>query len=82
MLGAMTRFNRITVDPARMGGEPGIRDLRISVSMIGDMVAGGKSVPMILDEYPYLEDEDVRQALAYTAALADSEYYLDLQRPA
>lgn len=81
MLMPMTRFDRITVVPARMGGKPTIRDLRLSVSMIGDMVAGGKSVPTILDEYPFLEKDDVQQALAYTAALADSEYYLELQRP-
>lgn len=72
------RFDRITVDAARLGGKPCIRDLRLSVGMIVEMVAAGKSAEVILDEYPYLEAEGIRQALAYSAALADNEYHLDL----
>lgn len=73
------RFDRITVDPARLGGKPCIRELRLSVGMIVEMVAAGKSTEVILDEYPYLEAEDIRQALAYSAALAENEYHLDLR---
>lgn len=65
-----------------LGGKPHIRDLRISVSMIAEMVAGGKTIDTILDEYPYLDRDDIHQALSYAAALADKEYYLDTQRPA
>ena len=79
---ASARFDRITVDPARLGGKPCIRDLRISVGMITQMVAGGKDTRTILDEYPYLDAEDIRQALSYSAALAENEYYLDLRQPA
>jgi uncharacterized protein (DUF433 family) len=64
-------FDRITVDPGRLGGRPGIRDLRISVGMVVQMVAVGKAVEEITSEYPYLEAEDVHQALAYCAALAE-----------
>ncbi|WP_152360108.1 DUF433 domain-containing protein [Microlunatus speluncae] len=73
------RFDRITVDPAQLGGKPCIRGLRISVGMIVEMFAAGKSTEVILDEYPYLEGEDIRQALAYSAALAENEYHLDLR---
>jgi uncharacterized protein (DUF433 family) len=76
---ADAEFDRITVDPARLGGKPCIRGLRISVGMVVQMVAAGKSVDEIVSEYPYLEAEDVRQALAYSAALAENEYYLALR---
>ncbi|MGH3263585.1 MAG: DUF433 domain-containing protein, partial [Trebonia sp.] len=69
----VAQFVRITVDPDVWGGKPCVRGLRISVGMIVQMVAAGKSVPRIADEYPYLEAEDVRQALEYSAALAESE---------
>lgn len=78
---ASVRFDRITVDPARLGGKPCIRDLRITVGMITEMVAGGKSTATILDEYPYLEAEDIQQALSYSAALAENEYHLDVRQP-
>lgn len=77
-----TPFDRITVDPGRLGGKPCIRGLRISAGMIVQMVAAGKTVAGITAEYPYLEVEDVRQALAYSAALAENEYHLDVRRPA
>lgn len=65
-----TQFDRITVDPAHMGGKPAIRGLRIAVGMIVQMVAAGKSIDDITSEYPYLDAEDVRQALDYSAELA------------
>ncbi len=49
------------------------------MGMIVEMFAAGKSTEVILDEYPYLEGEDIRQALAYSAALAENEYHLDLR---
>lgn len=75
----MTEFDRITVDPGRLGGKPSIRGLRISVGMVVQMVAAGKSVETILDEYPYLEPEDMQQALSYAAALAENEYHMPLR---
>lgn len=71
-----TEFDRIAVDSSVLGGKPRIRDSRMSVGMLVQMVAAGKSVEQITGEYPYLDGEDVRQALAYSAALAESEYYL------
>jgi uncharacterized protein (DUF433 family) len=64
------QFDRITVDPDRLGGKPCIRELRISVGIVVQMIAAGKTIDEILAEYPYLEAEDVKQALAYSAALA------------
>lgn len=57
------RFPRITVDPARMDGVPCIRGLRIPVSTVVGMVADGMTVEEIVDAYPDLEPEDVREAL-------------------
>jgi uncharacterized protein (DUF433 family) len=74
-----TRFDRITVNPDRLGGKPCIRELRISVGMVVQMVAAGKTIDEILAEYPYLEAEDVKQSLAYSAALAENEYHLVLR---
>jgi uncharacterized protein (DUF433 family) len=72
-------FDRITVDPDRQGGKACIRELRISVGMVVQMVAAGKTIDEILAEYPYLEAEDVKQALAYSADLAENEYHLVLR---
>jgi uncharacterized protein (DUF433 family) len=79
---AEAQFDKITVDPQRLGGKPCIRGLRIPVGMIVRMVAAGKTVAEIISEYPYLEAEDVRQALAYSAALAGNEYHLALRSSA
>jgi uncharacterized protein (DUF433 family) len=74
-----TQFDRITVNPDRLGGKSCIRELRISVGMVVQMVAAGKTIDEILAEYPYLEAEDVQQALACSAALAENEYHLVLR---
>lgn len=72
-------LNRITVEPTVLGGKPCIRGMRMSVGMVVQMVAAGKSAQQIVAEYPYLEIEDVQQALEYSAALAESEYHLALR---
>jgi uncharacterized protein (DUF433 family) len=69
-------FDRITVDPDVLGGKPSIRGMRISVGMVVQMVAAGKSVQQIVEDYPYLEADDVQQSLAYSAALADDVHHL------
>lgn len=61
------RFPRITIDPRQMGGVPCIRGLRIPVATVVGMVADGMSEAEILDAYPDLEAEDVREALRYAA---------------
>lgn len=58
-------FDRITIDPNRCAGKPCIRDLRFPVYQVIDLVAAGHSFQQIIDDFPYLEEEDLRQALAY-----------------
>ena len=61
-------LDRITFDPQVLGGRACIRGLRITVSLLVNLVANGMKVEEILAEYPFLEGEDVRQALQYAAA--------------
>ena len=63
----MTRFDRITFDPLIMGGRPCIRGMRVTAGMIVGMIAAGRTIEEILRLYPYLEREDVVQALEYAA---------------
>ena len=64
---AVMAFDRITVDPDKMGGAPSIRGLRIPVATVVGMVADGMREEEILKAYPDLEREDVREALRYAA---------------
>lgn len=61
------RYTRITVNPAQMGGIPCIRGLRIPVATVVGMVAENMSQQEILQAYPDLEPDDIRQALNYAA---------------
>jgi uncharacterized protein (DUF433 family) len=61
------RFERITVDPHKMGGIPCIRGLRMPVATVIAMVADRMSVEEILREHPTLQEEDIREALLYAA---------------
>lgn len=63
----MATLDRITFDPAVMGGKPCIRGQRVTVGAIVGLLAAGHTEEEILKEYPYLEPEDIRQALAYSA---------------
>ncbi len=63
----MKALSRITLDPLVMGGKPCVRGLRVTVGAIVGMLAAGHSRTAILEAYPYLEDEDLREALAYAA---------------
>ena len=67
----MTQFNRITFDPNLMGGRACIRGMRVTVSLILNLVSNGMTAKDIVREYPYLEEEDIRQSLQYAAWLAD-----------
>lgn len=69
-------FDRITFDPQIMGERACIRGMRMTVSLIVNLVANGMSVEDILGEYPLLEAEDIRQALQYAASLANKEIHL------
>ncbi|MBK6590399.1 MAG: DUF433 domain-containing protein [Acidobacteria bacterium] len=64
-------MNRITSNPRQCGGRPCIRGLRIRVKDILDMLAGGASEAEILEDYPYLEADDIRASLGYAAAQLD-----------
>jgi uncharacterized protein (DUF433 family) len=61
------KYTRITMDPARMGGVPCIRDMRIPVATIVAMVADGMTEEEILASYPDLEAADVKEALMFAA---------------
>lgn len=64
-------LERITRDPAIMGGKPCIRGMRVTVGMIVGQVGAGRSIDELLADYPYLEREDILQALRYAAWLAE-----------
>jgi uncharacterized protein (DUF433 family) len=61
------KFERITIDPARMNGQPCIRNLRLTVGRVIELLAIYPDREELRNEYPELEDEDIRQALAYAA---------------
>jgi len=63
----MTQLKRITFDPNVMGGKPCIRGQRVTVGTIVGLIAAGHTTQEILKAYPYLEEEDIREALAYAA---------------
>ncbi len=67
----MQGLDRITFDPKLMGGRACIRGMRVTVSLVVNLVANGMSAEEIMEEYPYLEAEDIRQALQYAARLAE-----------
>jgi uncharacterized protein (DUF433 family) len=64
----MLAIDRITSDPNIMNGKPCIRGMRITVSIVLNLLANGMSKEAILDEYPYLEPEDIEQCLNYAAS--------------
>ncbi len=73
------RFERITIEPDKMGGVPCIRRPRVPVATVVGMVAEGMTTEEILEAYPYLERDDIRDALEY-AAEAVRERELPLRR--
>jgi uncharacterized protein (DUF433 family) len=66
MMGIMT-YQRITVDPARMGGLPCVRDTRVTVTAVLGQLAAGQTIDQVLDDFPYLERADVLAALEFAA---------------
>ena len=64
----MGKFDRITIDPAKMNGQPCIRDLRLTVRRVLKALALYPDREEFWREYPELEDEDIRQALEFAAA--------------
>ncbi len=66
-------FNRITCDPARLNGQPCIRNLRLTVRRVLEAIAIYPDQDELRREYPELEDEDIRQALEFAAAVLDDK---------
>jgi uncharacterized protein (DUF433 family) len=69
----VTNLDRITTDPARMNGEPCIRNMRLTVRRVLEALATYPDRAELKREYPELEDEDIRQALAFAAASLDDK---------
>lgn len=67
----MGQLNRITQQPGVMGGKACIRGMRVTVGMVVGQIGAGHSVDEILADYPYLEREDIMQALRYAAWRAE-----------
>lgn len=65
----MKQLTRITIDPLVMGGKPCIRGMRVTVGTIVGLVAAGRSRDEILELYPYLEEEDIAEALSYAGSV-------------
>lgn len=71
----MKEFKRITFNPNVMGGQACIRDMRIPVSLVVNLVANGMTTEEIIKEYPDLEPEDIREALQYASWLTKEELH-------
>ncbi|MFQ5687061.1 MAG: DUF433 domain-containing protein [Candidatus Scalindua sp.] len=71
----MLGFDRITFNSDVMGGRACIRGMRITVSLVVNLVANGMDVDEIIESYPYLEKEDIHQSLQYVAWLAEEAVY-------
>ena len=63
-------FRRITMDPEVMGGKPCTRGMRVTVGMLMEALAAGHTVEQLLADFPYLEEQDIREALTFAARLA------------
>ena len=67
----MEQLERITFNPEVMGGKPCIRGMRVTVGTIVGLIASGQTIEDILETYPYLEREDIFEALSYAAWRAE-----------
>jgi uncharacterized protein (DUF433 family) len=75
----MFGFDRITFDPDILGGKACIRGMRISVSLVLNLVANGMTPAEIIAEYPDLEAEDIQQALRYAAWTTEETVYVPVE---
>jgi len=66
----MLRFERITIDLEVMGGKPCIRGMRVTVGMLVEAMSAGRTIQNLLDDFPYLEEQDIVEALGFAAQLA------------
>ena len=70
MIDDVREQQRITTDPEVMGGKPCIRGMRVTVGMIVASIAAGRSAEDLLNDFPYLQAEDIQEALAFAASSA------------
>jgi len=75
LLGGVNMFDRITHDPNVLSGRATLRGLRISVAHVVNLIANGMTPAQIVSEHPDLDEEDVRQALGYAAAIAEDQVH-------
>jgi uncharacterized protein (DUF433 family) len=80
-LDGMERFDRITIEPGKMGGQPCIRGHRFTVEHLLTLVGAGWTLEEIQADFPFIEAGDIQQAAAY-AAFSVREYHLPVSRPA
>ena len=73
--------DRITIEPGKMGGQPCIRGHRFTVEHLLNLVGAGWSLGQIQEDFPFIEAEDIQQAIAY-AAFSVREYHLPITRSA
>jgi len=71
----MEKLDRITINPNVCLGQPTIRGMRITISVILKMLAGGKSTQEVLKAYPELEPDDLRQAMQYAAWIVSDQVH-------
>ncbi len=72
----MNNLERITINPNVMHGKPSIRNMRFTVAQMLELIAGGMTFQEILDDYPYIEKEDIQACLDYAVKLANSKQIL------
>jgi uncharacterized protein (DUF433 family) len=69
-------FDRLTVEAGKLGGQPCIRGYRFSAQQLLELLAAGHSFEEILEQFDFLEPDDVSQVLGYAAELADRDFFL------
>ena len=69
----MQKLTRITMDPQVMGGKPCVRNMRVTVGTLVGLMASGKTIDEVLAAYPYIERQDVLEALTYAAWRAEEK---------
>jgi len=72
----MTKLDRITINPDVCLGQPTVRGMRITVSVILKMLGGGSSIQDVVEAYPELEEEDVKQAIKYAAWIVSDQIHM------
>jgi len=69
-------FDRLTVEPGKLGGQVCIRSYRFGVQQLLQLLARGVAFEQIQEDFPFLEPADMHQALAYAASLLDRDFYV------